>query len=312
MKKFLFVIVQVLLTAMLMFGSTTLHAQTESPEIPQEKVAQAARPFLGTWDGVSCDSRQHPNGEIEPYGLRFNIRVDSVPDQDKGTRLAPVFQLLAVQDKSGQVVPAKPIDFQTVGFYQIPSESENSGHVVFLSANPNLLVALSLAENSDSGTGPNIVHGLEGQVRIFLDGTQFPLYAIKASDTPAKDQWAYVEALSMLCPKTNNDDNDGQNIASLQRISFSTDDTDGDIEAALKEFNTFADEHSDVIDFAALGREDVGKPWFARFYHFNDKGDPTTWEEEGFPRILDVVVAIERDFIVHPEGHSGRYGESEL
>jgi hypothetical protein len=303
MRKF----IQFALLALALYAAPA-YAQTD-PEISQEKVAQAAKPFLGTWDGVSCDSRQHPDGSVKPYGLRFNIRVDSVPDQDNGTRLAPILKLLAVEpDESGKVVPEKPFDFQTVGFYQLPGDSPNTYRTAFLAANPNLLVALSLPNGSDSKSGPNIVHGLEGQVKIFLDGTQFPLYAIKESETmPAqKDQWLYVKTLSMLCPATDNDD---QNEARLQRVAFSTDDTDGDIDAAIKEFNQFADDHSNVIDFAALGRTEVGQPWFARFYHFNDNGDPTAWEEEGYPHILDVVVAIERDFITHPEGYSGKYEE---
>ena len=84
--------------------------------------------------------------------------------------------------------------------------------------------------------------------------------------------------------------------------------TDDEIAAAIEEFNRFADEHSDVIDFASFGRVDVGMPWFANLYHFDDQGNIIAkWEISGYPRAQDCVAEIEKDFTVHPEGYEGKF-----
>ncbi len=295
MRKY---ILAVLFTAILFATQAVCVAAQDQgeqiPEVPQTEVKTKAQPFLGEFNAVACDSRVK-----RPYGLKFNIRIDSIPDPDAGkdaVKLAPVFRMLAIEPVDNPPAQIKPFDFQTLGFI-------DDGHeVILVITNPNLYIQVEPsipAEHAMSTT-------LEGLVMIYLDGTRFALYAIRAGDdpNPKVDPWLYVKPLSLLCPVVEKDD---QNEARLQRASFAVGDNDAtpeEIDAADKELDDFARAHDTKIDWAVFGREEVGGPWFARFYYFGPAHSTEVigWNNEGYPKPLMAVKALEHNFLTNPKG----------
>lgn len=296
MRKLLLALANAVVFATMLYGSATVSfAQNvvQITPVPQDKVAEVAKPLVGTFAAVACDSRPRSNGDVTPYGVRFSIRVDTIKT-DEGDQIAPVFRLLALDPSVDPNAEVKPSDFQTAKFFIYKDKP------VLVVMNPSLVIGLTTPDEHA------IMTAIDGGIRVIADGVVFNLFAIKDPDPKS---WDYVKTLSMLCPKPDNDDGTPQ--AKLMHATYTTvdtDDTDDQIQAAIDEFDRFVNAHSDVLNVInVLGREDVGKPWFARLYHENKDGGLTTWEEEGYPHIMAAVVAVERDFDVYPKGHSGTF-----
>jgi hypothetical protein len=75
--------------------------------------------------------------------------------------------------------------------------------------------------------------------------------------------------------------------------------TNAQIEADLRQYEAFGDAHH---LFSTCGREEVGKPWFARLYDLDGKGAFKHWEEEDYPTLKAAITAVEKDYLAHPEG----------
>ncbi len=278
--------------ALIMYAAPAFSQEPPHPEVPQTKVAELAKPFIGSWAAVACDSR-----EPRPYGLRFQIRVDTIKTPD-GDKLAPVLTMEDIEPIDGDTHKIKPFDFQTMGFFDLPNGPQ------LLAANPNLAVALEHSKLNDQ-----LVVTLDGNVRIFSDGTEYSVYAIP---DPGHN-WDYVTPLSAICGQVNKGSDDGvQNQVRFQHIAYhpTADESDDEINAAIDEFNAFVNAHVDKIDIAVLGRADVNSPWFARFYQLNNDGSvKAAWNNEGYPKARMVVHDIEHNFNENPDGKDETFRE---
>ena len=121
---------RMLLLPVLLLASLFVAAQTPADKsaIPADKIEAAAKPFLGTFDAVSCE----PSGDVA--GLRFRF------EQTKPTE-NPVATLLDLSD--GKDVETVDNKFETLSF------SEEKGRNVLWISNGGVLVALF--EFKDSG-----------------------------------------------------------------------------------------------------------------------------------------------------------------
>ena len=89
--------------------------------------------------------------------------------------------------------------------------------------------------------------------------------------------------------------------------------TTADAIAATDELARFADQHS-AISFYDARRVpfESDQPWTVELYHDAETPPHETqprqviWSESNYSHLLDAVVAVERDFTVHPEGFTGK------
>lgn len=159
--------------AVLSLLTPAFFAQTEHPGVSQDQVVEKAKPFLGDWNSVVCDSRRP-----QPYGVRFNIYLR--PDDDKSVE--PVFRLLGVQ---GYVMD--PFDFQTLDFTEIVGDTPDKHFIWIDVTNSSLVLTLQPSKT-----------GLNGVVTETRDDFQSSLFAERGDD--AKDPYAYVTILAKSCP----------------------------------------------------------------------------------------------------------------
>lgn len=267
-----------------LYAAPAYFAQTTSPEVPQAQIAAVAKPFIGNWAAVSCES--------EPMGIRFSIRIDSVPDQDNGTRLAPVFKLTGVQ---GYTLSNGPFDFQTSAFLNVPGDTPDKSFLLLHVQNSNLLVSLQPTQVQG-----RIITSLNGAVRKFLDGSQAQLFVIP--DTFKENDYAYVTPLSTMCPKADSNDDGPQ--ARLMRASFTpADETPEEQLAALNELTKFAADHSLLgayRDGTKQGTYDIAL--FLTDADGQATGEPK-WVVYGATTLTEGVKQIESDFVTYPDGH---------
>jgi hypothetical protein len=251
-----------------------------SIEVPNGQVIEKSKPLIGHWDAVLCADT--------PVGVRFTITLR--PNADKS--VSPIFTAIAAQGEDN----TKPVEYRTVSFADV-TNSDGTKFVGLAVTNGDALLRI---RHSFPNARQTIVTDLD-LIYTDNDGNEAIGFAIKEGDDP-KNQWQYVKPLSTVCPQS--DDNGGSRVRMI--AASVRDETDQEIDAARKEFNQFAEDHK--IEWAITGREAVGKPWFVRYYIFPENSNkPLTWEEEGYPRLLDAVVAVEKDFLTHPEGYSGKY-----
>ncbi len=172
--------------AAISFMTPSLLAQTQDghahPDVPQAQVAEKAKTYLGDWNSVVCQPK--------PYGVRFNVRLDTVKDADGKDTVTPIFHLVAVQIMD----IGEPFDFITVSF------KEYGDYTVLMVTNNQLELALFPHE---SGLGLEVESD---------DGGVSTGYAQKGDD--AKDQWDYVENLGKSCPVPDKSVNNRNQIAS--------------------------------------------------------------------------------------------------
>lgn len=291
MKKFF----AAALLSFALYAAPAYFAQTTSPDVPQAQVATAAKPFIGNWAAVSCESN--------PLGLRFSIRVDSVADQDNETRLAPVLKLTGVQ---GYNLTNGPFDFQTSAFLSVPGDTSDKSFLLLHVQNSNLM--LSLQPTRIQG---KIQTSLNGSVLRFLDGTQAQVFVIP--DTFKADDYSYVTPLSMMCPKADSNDDGPQArllkaasqviIAGAQKVSFMADETPEEQTAALNELTKFAADHSLIGAYRDGTKE--GTYDIALFLTDADgqaTGEPK-WVVYGAATVTEGVKQIESDYVTYPDGH---------
>lgn len=282
MKK----LIQAAVLAFALYAAPAYFAQTTSPDVPQDQVTTVAKPFVGKWAAVSCESN--------PIGIRFSIRVDSVADQDNGTRLAPVFKLTGVQ---GYDLSNGSFDFQTSAFLNVPGDTPNTSFLLLHVQNSNLLVSLQ-----PTRVQGKIVTSLNGAVQRFLDGSQAALFAIP--DTFKDGDWAYVTPLSMMCPKADSNDDGPQ--ARLMRASFTpADETPEEQAAALSDLTKFAAAHNLLgayRDGAIEGTYDVA------LFEMDKDGNATSnepkWVVYSAASLTEGVKQIESDYTTYPDGHN--------
>jgi hypothetical protein len=298
MKKFF---VAALLSFAL-YAAPAYFAQTTNPEVPQDKIVTVAKPFLGNWAAVSCES--------EPLGLRFSIRIDSVPDQDNGTRLAPVLKLTGVQ---GYTLSNGPFDFQTSAFLSVPGDTPDKSFLLLAVQNSNLL--LSLQPTRIQGA---IQTALNGSFQRFLYGTQAQVYVIR--DTFKADDYSYVTPLSSMCPKADSNDNGPQarllraasTMITVAAARLAADETPEEQNAALLELTKFAQDRNllgGYRDGAVDGTYDIAL--FETDKDGNAVGDEPKWAVYGAATITEGVKQIESDYTTYPDGHNKPNGDTE-
>jgi hypothetical protein len=289
MKKFF----AAALLSFALYAAPAYFAQTTSPDVPQDKVATVAKPFIGNWAAVSCES--------DPLGLRFSIRIDSVPDQDNGTRLAPVLKLTGVQ---GYSLTNGPFDFQTSAFMSVPGDTPDKSFLLLHVQNSNLL--LSLQPTRIQG---KIQTSLNGSVQRFLDGSQAQVFVIP--DTFKADDYSYVTPLSMMCPKADSNDDGPQarllraaaTMITVAAARLATDETPEEQTAALNELTKFAADHSLIGAYRDGTKE--GTYDIALFLIDADgqaTGEPK-WVVYGTTTLTEGVKQIESDYTTYPDGH---------
>jgi hypothetical protein len=279
-------VIKLLLLVAALFTAPVLFAQDKAQvtEITKpEEVIQESKPFIGKWDSVICSD--------QPTGFRFGIALKDNADKS----VSPVLTAIDVQGDPRTA----PVIFKTLSFAHV-IYPDGVKFIGLAATNGAVLIRV---RPSFSNARRAIVTNLDF-VLTDENGEDTIGFAIKEGDD-SKSQWDYVKTLSMVCPPP--DDENAQPRPQQAAFPVSVrDETDQEIEAARQEFNRFAEEHK--IEWAITGREKVGAPWFVRYYIFPENSDkPLTWEEEDYPRLLDAVVAIERDFLTHPEGYSGKY-----
>jgi len=171
-------------------------AQTVHPEIPQSEIVAKAKPFVGNWQAVVCDSR-----EEKPYGITFSIRVDTVQDPDTGIKtVKPIFKLTALQGADNLV----PFDFSTLDFSEVVGDTPDKHFIWIDVENPNLVINLMPAAPN---ARKDFVVGLNGGVTVVNEDVMFSLFAQTATKTD--NPWAYVSTLAQACSNAN--DSKGQN-----------------------------------------------------------------------------------------------------
>jgi hypothetical protein len=168
MKNLLLVAVLAVISVM----TPSLLAQTQDghshPDVPQTQVVEKAKPYLGDWNAVVC--------EPKPYGVRFNVRLDTAKDEEGKDNTTPIFHLLAVQIMD----IGSPFDFITVSFKEY-------GDITALAVTNNQL-ELALFPNK-SGLGLEVGDEDGGFSTGFAEKGDY-----------VKDQWGYVENLGKSCP----------------------------------------------------------------------------------------------------------------
>lgn len=93
---------------------------------------------------------------------------------------------------------------------------------------------------------------------------------------------------------------------SIQADSKKNDtESDEQINADLVQYDNFANKYH---LFSTCGREEVGKPWFARLYRLHNGSTKFEhWEEEGYSTLKAATLAVEHDYLSQSEGQPKGY-----
>ncbi len=168
-------------------------AQTTQPDVPQEEVATKAKPFLGNFRAVACD----PTAKA-PYGLKFNIRIDTVKDDNDKDIIQPVFKLLG---SSGHSIT--PYDFRTVDFTEIVGDTPDKHFLWIDVENGGLVLNLQAALPN---ARKDFVTALNGIVNT-VHGAEYPLFAQREEEPSDVNNYDYLKTLSQACPPPEQNQN---------------------------------------------------------------------------------------------------------
>lgn len=184
MKKLILTAILAVLALMV----PAVRAQEDHPQIPSSDVAQKAKPFLGDWNSVVC--------EPKPYGVRFNIRLETTKDDAGKDVTTPIFKLLGVQ-----VYPdIEPFDFSTLDFAAIPGQEQGKEFLLLEVSNGALTLDLLPV---DGGVG------LYGAVTDNTSGDQAHIFTETKNGND--DTYAYVAGLSKQVCQDQPDDKKSAN-----------------------------------------------------------------------------------------------------
>lgn len=195
MKKFV-------LSAVLALIAFAIPAAAQTPRIPvpQDQVIAKAAQFLGDWSAVVCDPR-----EPKPYGVRFNIRLDTVDTEDNGTETMPVLRLQAVQGydigKSFDFITGTFTEIVFIGDPEKPAPSDK--HFLILDTTNNSIdLTLTLADK----TGHTLYEEdkADGLGGVVTDQDNFEVEIIAEHGDDAKDLFGYADSLAKTCPAAEN------------------------------------------------------------------------------------------------------------
>lgn len=97
------------------------------PDLPPAQRQEAAKPFLGTFDGISCEETM--------IGLRFRISQATATDM-------PTARLLASSDGETIDLAPKNDDWKTVGFFS-QTDKDGNDRVYLIFTNYHVFVAVT-------------------------------------------------------------------------------------------------------------------------------------------------------------------------
>jgi hypothetical protein len=193
LKTFLFASI----LAVVVFMTPALFAQTTHPTIPQGEVVAKAKPFLGNFQSVVCDPKAP-----SPYGIKFNIRLDTVKDDEGKDIVQPVFKILGIS--TGDL---EPFDFRTVDFTEIVGDTPDK-HFIWIDVT-NGGVVLNL-QPALPNARKDFVVALNGDVETVYGG-EYQLFAQRQEEPTNIKDYNYLKTLSQACPVSEKQD-PGQNI----------------------------------------------------------------------------------------------------
>jgi hypothetical protein len=182
--------------AVVSFMSPAIFAQTSDPNVPQDRVIEKAKPFLGNFQAAVCD----PSVKA-PYGLKFNIRVDIVKDDDGKDVLQPVFKLLGASTHK-----IEPYDFRTIDFTEIVGDTPDKHFLWIDVENGSLVLNLQAALPN---ARKDFVTALNGIVET-VHGAEYVLFAQRQEEPSNIDDYGYLKTLSQACPAPEQNQNQAE------------------------------------------------------------------------------------------------------